>query len=393
MNAALFLLTTARVSSCGRTAGPRKERDRGQGGGSAGGGTGESDGHLVEALGLPVRSAVTAAKAELGCDDCRRIPAETGCDDASAAASASEQEAESRNTFTCGSTEIGEGCRSKTRSKTRSGCPNQENKQRGSDSHTDGWWAKLRQADRGWLATNPKQRQEATTTPEKREQGEAWVGLELRLKASDVCCTEGQAAIVNFLKGRLGPQVVTPEGKDGKEEDARSPKETCTPEGTTRELEPVSTGVSSSAETRPAATSGDDGQEREETTRSESGRTTETAECFRRSEGEATADAGMAQGQRRRRRPEDDRPSQTGDPVTVVVVAVLVFGRELSKRDRAELHGEAERTGGVASASHGMGEERFLTLACGLEGRAGAVELELSAEKVRLGWMEYAWIS
>ena len=66
-----------------------------------------------------------------------------------------------------------------------------------------------------------------------------------------------------------------------------------------------------------------------------------------------------------------------------VVVGLLVFGSELSKRDRAELHGEAEKASGVASSSHGVGGGRFLSLTCGLGSRAGAVELELSAEQVR----------
>ncbi|CAM9479783.1 unnamed protein product, partial [Laminaria digitata] len=70
--------------------------------------------------------------------------------------------------------------------------------------------------------------------------------------------------------------------------------------------------------------------------------------------------------------------------MTKVVVAVLVFGSELSKRDRAELHGQAEKAGGVASSSLGVGPARFLTLTCGLGGIGAAVEVKLSAEKTDL---------
>ena len=68
---------------------------------------------------------------------------------------------------------------------------------------------------------------------------------------------------------------------------------------------------------------------------------------------------------------------------TKVAIAVLIFGSGLSKRDRAELHGQAEKAGGVASSSLGVGTARFLTLTCGLGGMGAAVELKLSAEKVR----------
>ncbi|CAN0157154.1 unnamed protein product, partial [Pylaiella littoralis] len=64
-----------------------------------------------------------------------------------------------------------------------------------------------------------------------------------------------------------------------------------------------------------------------------------------------------------------------------VLLAVLVFGSELSKRDRAELHDQAEKADGVASSSHGVGDGRFLSLTYGLGSRVAAVELELSPEK------------
>ncbi|CAN0287279.1 unnamed protein product, partial [Hapterophycus canaliculatus] len=343
VTAALFLLTTTCVSSAARTVGRGKERgseETSQGGGGSES-TGETDDSIAP-LSLPLRSAARSAKAELGCDDYRRLPAESGV--------------------------LGS-----------------------SDGQNNSWWVKLRQADRGWLSTDPEQR--LSTDPEQREgattsasgdkpEREAWVGLELQLRASDVCCAEGQAAIVNFLKGRLGTQV--PREQDGEEggdedEDARSLVETRSPDGA--EQEPCT--ISSGAEARPVATSRDERHEMGGMPSGGSGSVTEchrreTVERGRRVDEDATVGAGGAQRQR-----ADDRPPKIGKYASVLV-AVLVFGRELSKRDRAELHGQAERVGGVASASHGMGDERFLTLTCGLGGRAGAVELELSPEKVGL---------
>ncbi|CAM9813795.1 unnamed protein product [Ectocarpus sp. 4 AP-2014] len=238
----------------------------------------------------------------------------------------------------------------------------------------DDWWTRLRLSQRSSrLARESSESEDPATTTKKEEEkptgeGDTWVGLELRLRPSDVSYDEGQAAIVDFLKGRVGDQAVLGEGRAG----AQKPAEDSRGPSARAEVEPPRA---------PAAAKSPAGGEGEEGGGG-------PRELESNPEPERRAPEGVGASVSLPQQPEDDdhlrRAEGGGGGASTVLVAVLVFAAELSKRDRAGLHGQAEKAGGVASASHGVGEGRFLALACRLGGRAGAVELELSPEKAEL---------
>ncbi|CAM9961741.1 unnamed protein product, partial [Ectocarpus sp. 13 AM-2016] len=251
--------------------------------------------------------------------------------------------------------------------------PRQEAGSRDVESDND-WWTRLRLSQRSSrLARESSESEDPATTTKKEEEkptGEdgAWVGLELRLRPSDVSYDEGQAATVDFLKGRVGDQVVSGEGREG----APQPAEDSQGPSARAEVEPPRALAAAKSPTRGEGEGGGGGPR----------------ELESNPEPERRAPEGVAASVSLPQQPEDDdhlrRAKGGGGGASTVLVAVLVFGAELSKRDRAGLHGQAEKAGGVASASHGVGEGRFLALACRLGGRAGAVELELSPEKAEL---------
>lgn len=224
------------------------------------------------------RSAVRAAEEQLGCGDCRLIVSEEVPADKS-----------TTNSF--------------SRSSEDDGC-------------TRDWWAQLRQVEQ---------------RSEKEEK--SWIGVELSLRWSDGYCSEGQAAIIGFLRSLVGRK----EAEDGERESENGVK----------------------AGARQTTAKPEDGK---------NGRVSSEDEEENRSSGALHES------------PED----RDSDSVGVIAAAVLVFGGELSKRDRAGLHGHAEKTVGVESSSHGVGDARFLALRCDLGGGSSTtVGFELSREQVR----------
>ncbi|CAM9450341.1 unnamed protein product [Ectocarpus sp. 6 AP-2014] len=232
----------------------------------------------------------------------------------------------------------------------------------------DDWWTRIRLYQRSSRLARESSESEDPATTTKKEEGKptgengAWIGLELRLRPSDVSYDEGQAAIVDFLKGRVGDQAVPGEGRKGAPqlaEDSRGPSARA-------EVEPPPAPAAANSPTGGGEGGGGGGGGPREL---------------------------ESNHERERRAPEEQQPeddehlrrtARGGGGASTVLVAVLVFGAELSKRDRAGLHSQAEKAGGVASSSHGVGEGRFLALACRLGGNAGAVEPELSPEKAEL---------
>ncbi|CAM9816435.1 unnamed protein product [Ectocarpus fasciculatus] len=246
----------------------------------------------------------------------------------------------------------------------------------------DDWWARLRLSQRSSRLARESSEREDPATPTKKEGekpsgegGAFWVGLELRLRPSDVSYDDGQAAIVDFLKGRVGDQAVPGEGREG----APPPAGGSRGPSARAEVEPPRAPATAKSPTGGEGGGRGPGEpksipERERSAPEGGG-------------GGGANEAAVAAGVLPPQQPGDDdslRRTEAEGGVSTVLVAALVFGGELSKRDRAGLHGQAEKAGGVASSSHGVGEGRFLALACGLGGRAGTVELELSPEKAEL---------
>eukprot|EP00904_Undaria_pinnatifida_P010151 jgi/Undpi1/6266/HiC_scaffold_20.g08750.m1 len=296
-----------------------------------------------------VRSVARAAKEQLGCGGCRPLfrepaPHHTDLDE-----------------------------------ETRSNSGGGEGSRESSSSEDHGaWWAKLRLREQGWAEEVGR---EATAAVGHRK-GESWVGIELFLRPCDVGDADGQTAIVEFLKGRVGEQwadddLVEPPAKAQKEThrkggEAELPAKVAAPVMVAKAVagrgeEPCSSpdgggggGGSGSGDGSGRKGNGSDGVD----------------------ESDTKNDGGAHGEDRRRGRAEGAATTTT--TTTKVVIAVLIFGSELSKRDRAELHRHAEKAGGVASSSLGVGPARFLTLTCGLGGIGAAVELKLSAEQAEL---------
>lgn len=186
------------------------------------------------------------------------------------------------------------------------------------DDGTRDWWAKL------WQVEQRSEKQEERS----------WIGVELSLRWSDVYCSDGQAAIIGFLRSLVGLR----EEEEGGERESEN-------------------GVKAGA--RQTAAILEDGTGKTPSSEDEEKKRTSGALD------EITEDRGS-------------------DSVGVIADVVLVFGGELSKRDRAGLHSHAEKTEGVESSSHGVGDARFLALRCGLGGGSStAVGLQLSREQVR----------
>ena len=300
-----------------------------------------------------VRSVARAAKEQLGCGGCRPLfrepaPHHTDLDE-----------------------------------ETRSNSGGGEGSRESSSSEDHGaWWAKLRLREQGWAEEVGR---EATAAVGHRK-GESWVGIELFLRPCDVGDADGQTAIVEFLKGRVGEQwadddLVEPPAKAQKETHRKGgegelPAKVAAPVMVAKAVagrgeEPCSSpdgggggGGSGSGDGSGRKGNGSDGVD----------------------ESDTKNDGGAHGEDRRRGRAEGAATTTT--TTTKVVIAVLIFGSELSKRDRAELHRHAEKAGGVASSSLGVGPARFLTLTCGLGGIGAAVELKLSAEQVRVILLE-----
>lgn len=376
LRAALFLLTaTTAAPTATRTeeAGPRKIRATKKeiiGNGSASTSVSTSTGRPTSAL----RAAARAAKDKLGCKDCLHLSAETGCD---AIDSRKESAGDSKK------------IRDK-QSTTNAGVSNVNNSSSNSSnssSSSNEWWSRLRQAERGWIA-NETGRQEgstAITAAGAAWGGGSWAGLELKLRRSDMWSPDGRTAIVDFLKGRVGVgHLVSRKEEERQDEKAgagsegiRSPEEIQPPES----AEPIELTAAPAIAKSPAAARGGErggvsGGRRDLsiTTSSSAGHNNVGGAVEAPTDG-----AGAVQEWGR-----SSNPDQAQEREVAVLLAVLVFGSELSKRDRAELHGQAENTEEVASSSHGVGDGRFLSLTCGLGSRAAAVELDLSPEKVFL---------
>ena len=309
------------------------------------------------ALGWPLCSTARAAKEQLGCNDCRELSAEFNRSGEAGGIPA----ATAPGSATAAADEANSGEDSGARSSDQRGdnhgrddaAHSDDDPQTGSgetgNSNDDNWWARLRQAERGWAAS------ETNPVPGQGSNSESWVGLRLRLRASDVCSADGQAAILDFLKGRVGRET---QGR-GEEEGGRDEEE----EGG---------GALPAEETRPPHSTEGVGP----TASPIAGRTERTMSVEKEGEGGGVLPSSST-----------GSPSSihnTGTKYPAVAAAVLVFGPKLSKRDRAELHVQAEKAGGVASSSHGTGDARFLSLSCGRGSKEGGVEPELSPEQVRV---------
>lgn len=182
---------------------------------------------------------------------------------------------------------------------------------------------------RDWWA----QLREAEQRSEKQEES-SWIGVELSLRWGDVYCSDGQAVIIGFLRSLVGLKEEQEGGGEPKGEN----------------------GVK--ADMRQTTEKPEDGKgERLSWEDEEKNRSLEALHEI----------------------PED----RDSDSVGVILEVVLVFGGELSKRDRAGLHSHAEKTVGVESSSHGVGDARFLALRCGLGGGSSTTAgLQLSREQV-----------
>lgn len=357
LDAAIFLLTV-KTSAPPATAQIENEGGKGEGSGSGGG---SRAGGM--ALRLPLRSAARAAKETLGCNGCRTLSPEprpaTAVHVTAAAALA----------------DIATGPE-----QPESSDDDQERGERDTTSSSDDWWARLRQVEQGWISS------EADFHDGSRRDEESWIGLHLKLRPSDVHCVEGRIAIVDFLKGRLGKQVVGRDDDDdddeekeeeghaeGGENDNTSLLKETHPQDVTKPADPT---PSPAVTNIPTAVGGEEESgERTGGLPSSSKRSGSNSSNEQRSPRVIGTIVDAVEGQ--------ESGPQAAEGGVTVVVGVLVLGSELSKRDRAELHGQAEKAGGVASSSHGVGGGRFLSLTCSLANRTGAVELELSAEQVR----------
>lgn len=218
------------------------------------------------------------------------------------------------------------------------------------------------------------------------------MGLKLSLRSSDVGHVDGQAAIVDFLKSRIGEyQQIEDNGGCESSTSCGEPSSPAT-EASNVDIQDTllhagdadhtaQDGVTTHADESVGYLNPRDGCNAEYADGQSEG--------HRRNDpnnhGEAQ-ERGI-RGDPRRENEIPEMSSKCGTVVVVVDLAVFVFGRELSKRDRAELHRQAEAADGVVSSSHGVGEARFLTLTCGaLAGQAvsTAQGVELSSEKVRI---------
>lgn len=381
LSAALFLLA---ATSAAPSATTEIELEGGKKGEGSSGGTRAGG----PALNSPLRSAARAAKARLGCDDCRVLSPESR---AAATAAAGRNPAATAPADAGSSDEQCSTSSYETGTSGTSGTIHSDRDQEGGNgdtaSRSDGWWARLRQVERGWISSETDQH-EGPPHPKAGNirDGESWTGLQFKLRPSDVFCVDGQTAIVDFLKGRVGKQVAgrgeeEEHAKGGENDSASSPKETH-PQESPKPIEstasPAVGNISTAAGGEREAREGRSELLGRNSNSSGSSNSNSDNNDQRSPRAVATvAHAGAGQ------EPEVHLLRQAARGEMTVVVAVLVFGSELSKRDRAELHGQAEKAGGVASSSHGVGGGRFLSLTCGLGSRAGAVELELSPEKVR----------
>lgn len=335
---------------------------------------------------LPLRSAARAARETLGCKECRVIfpgaRAATASDPSFPTALVADvtmgggEETGSNDEQRSSKCNTGSGGSNHT---VRSGCDQEGGSGNTASGVDDDWWEKLRQAERGWTSSETAQEQgSASPSPnagKAARETESWVGLHLKLRSSDVYGVEGRAAIVDFLKGRVnGKQIARREDEDEEQEEQEEEEEHVRGEendraGFSRETNPQET-------TEPTETTASPPMADVSTAGGEGAASGLPSSRIPREEA-TMRDAGWGQ--------EKEgvhllRKAARGE--AAVAVAVLVFGSELSKRDRAGLHSQAEEAGGVASSSHGVGGGRFLILTCGLGSRAGAAELELSSEKV-----------
>ncbi|CAB1106885.1 unnamed protein product [Ectocarpus sp. CCAP 1310/34] len=390
LSAALFLLTAASGSAETRRVGGGQGQEEETGGSGAF----ETDRRRVAVLSLPLRSAALAAQEHLECESFRQLsPRQPGglgdaaaaeaTPDPTAAAAAAADVASGRDKSRSGADRTGGS------NESGNDDPRQEPGSRDIGMSDDDWWTRLRLFQRSSrLARESSESEDRATTTKKEEEekpiGEdgAWVGLELRLRPSDVSHDEGQAAIVDFLKGRVGDQAVPGGGREG----APQPAEDSRGPSARAEVEPPRAPAAAKSPTGGEGGGGGGGGPRELDSNPEHERRAPEGGGDGGADGAAAAAVGASVSLPQQ--PEDDdhlrRAEGGGGEASTVLVAVLVFGAELSKRDRAGLHGQAEKAGGVTSASHGVGEGRFLALACRLGGRAGAVELELSPEKAEL---------
>lgn len=227
-------------------------------------------------------------------------------------------------------------------------------------SETD-LWAKL------WQVTSGSEQNQATSERgagvELEGQGQEWIGFALSLRYSDLGHLDGQCSIVEFLERRVG---VAREHGQRTEEQTGKPHLLDDDEGSVSTLETATAKL-------PLVTGGhginNAPAELRNQTRNEQGVVDDKTTKQRERENDQEHHCNPA-GSCEEREPE-------------VLAAVLVFAAGLlSKRDRAELHRQAEKACGVSSASHGVGNARFLALACGLGHRAVEADLQLPAEKV-----------
>lgn len=375
LDAAVFLLTATPAPSALAKIEIEAGTGEGSSGGSRAGGTG---------LSFPLGYAARAAKETLACNDCRTLSPEPRT--AATAADSAATTAQAGVAMGRKQPEINHDLFSSIYDTGANGSCNairrdcgQEGGNRDTSSSSDDWWVRLRQVEQGWTSSETDQ-YEGWPFPKagKARDGESWIGLHLKLRPSDVHCVEGRTAIVDFLKGRVGKQAARREAEEEGYAGGRENDRASLPRGTNlqevrRPIEPTPSPAATNA-----STAAGEGEAKEVGSGMPSSRNSSSSDEQRSPRAVATmADGGAVQ------EPGAHSARQAARREVAVVVAVLVFGSELSKRDRAELHGQAEMAGGVASSSHGVGGGRFLSLTCGLGSRAGAVELELSPEKAR----------
>lgn len=210
------------------------------------------------------------------------------------------------------------------------------------------WWNRLGQVVGG---------DGRSSTCAEGQGGKEWVGLELSLRSTDVAHPEGQRDIVHFVLNLVGDEdapVMCEEAAVRPIDLAVSQTPTGLPKETTSMTEAVPpAGVCGAGPAVVHDGSGARGRPKCD----ESG--PDVLHNWKSMDG-------------------GERILSTGEkPVS----AVLVFDNSLSKKERAELHAQAQAAGAVASRSHGVGDARFLALTRGLEGR-GKADLELTADEV-----------
>lgn len=228
----------------------------------------------------------------------------------------------------------------------------------GDGKEDDIWWAKLKQVTQSW-----------SQAPETLwGDGREWVGLELSLRSSDIASAEGQQGIVEFLHG------VVASGGDSREH----------PRASETGLDNVWVSYTSNSNAGHAggnvagANRGDGGGRSTRNTAKTFAKRkcTESGPKPRREEGEKEEEVVVV-----------EEEGKDHDLIRVkgrnAVGAVLMCSTLLSKRDRAELHGQAQLADGITSGSYGVGDARFLVLTCGFEELKTEVDVELSHEKVK----------